>query len=63
MPGLNHKGPENQGPRTGRGLGKCNKNNLSPEQVNELGVGMGLRRRCNSQSTGLGKRRQSGFNN
>ena len=24
MPGLDHKGPEGEGPKTGRGLGNCN---------------------------------------
>jgi hypothetical protein len=27
MPGLNRRGPEGQGPRTGRGLGRCNSAN------------------------------------
>ena len=44
MPNMNGSGPEGKGPKTGRGLGKCNK--TSPDEMHEkLGRGMGLKRR------------------
>ncbi len=33
MPGFDRKGPNNEGPKTGRGLGKCN-----PERDNDLNL-------------------------
>ena len=33
MPGFDRKGPNNEGPKTGRGLGKCN-----PESDNDLNL-------------------------
>jgi hypothetical protein len=57
MPGLNQTGPMGQGPKTGRGMGRCNPDNkgktddeilqnkdssLEPEQ--RLGRGLGLER-------------------
>jgi hypothetical protein len=45
MPHLNHTGPENEGPKTGRGLGKCHKTEAEPSGSGELGIGQGLRRR------------------
>ena len=57
MPGLNQTGPLGQGPKTGRGMGRCNPDNkgktddeilqnknssLEPEQ--RLGRGLGLGR-------------------
>jgi hypothetical protein len=57
MPGFDRTGPEGKGPRTGRGLGKCNPENRDPEgQVSEedfprrrrrflrMGRGRGFRR-------------------
>ena len=46
MPGLDRKGPQGQGSRTGRGLGKCNPDNRkSNEQLDadEFQGGMGRR--------------------
>jgi hypothetical protein len=42
MPGRNHKGPNNEGPMTGRGLGDCSNKN---EQFEEPIYGRGLRLR------------------
>ena len=47
MPGLDRTGPEGQGSRTGRRLGKCNSGN-QPETSNFPGKrGRGLRRFSN----------------
>ncbi|PLX19847.1 MAG: hypothetical protein C0599_10120 [Salinivirgaceae bacterium] len=44
MPGLNHKGPNGDGPKTGRGLGNCGPKNQNPEQDNDtLSRGLGRR--------------------
>ena len=56
---MNSTGPEGQGPKTGRGLGKCKKNS-SKEEINKLGKGMGMRRRSGG-GTGKGKRLRSGL--
>ena len=55
MSKLNQKGPENEGPGTGRGLGKCNPENKGKG----YGKGMGLRRKANDslKGKGLGQRR------
>lgn len=37
MPGLNHKGPEENGPKTGRKLGKCKKTESELKQISESG--------------------------
>jgi hypothetical protein len=57
---MNSTGPEGQGPKTGRGLGKCKKNS-SKEEINKLGKGLGMRRKSGG-GTGKGKRLQSGSN-
>jgi hypothetical protein len=49
MPGFNRKGPQGEGPRTGRGFGKCNpKSGVSSEndESNEFfgRKGRGIRR-------------------
>ena len=36
MPGFNRTGPEGQGSRTGRGLGKCNPNNQKSDEQMRL---------------------------
>lgn len=43
MPGLNQHGPEGQGPKTGRGLGKCNPdfNKSELDQMTVAGRGRG----------------------
>ena len=52
MPHLDHTGPDNKGPETGRKLGFCKK---SKESDYELGQGMGLKRRSEG-CKGSGKR-------
>ena len=54
MPKLNHTGPEGQGPRTGRNLGGCTKNQEHPAK-GKLGEGMGKRRK---EGGGQGKGRR-----
>ncbi len=34
MPGLNHRGPEGEGPKTGRGMGNCGKPSESQATTN-----------------------------
>lgn len=36
MPGLNHKGPNGEGPQTGRGLGQCGSKSSSAEDNTQL---------------------------
>ncbi|QZE15911.1 DUF5320 domain-containing protein [Halosquirtibacter laminarini] len=69
MPGLNGKGPKGQGLQTGRGLGRCNANNLNPDtQEATQGSRRGGRRRCrnvedgNSDNRGQGRRMGFGRN-
>lgn len=56
MPELNHKGPENEGPKTGRALGRCKKKEAA--DTSRMGVGQGLRRRSGG-GQGEGKRLRS----
>lgn len=59
MPGLNRKGPEGKGAKTGRGLGKCSQ--VSPDEaLNKLGKGLGLRKRSGG-GTGQGRRLKAGL--
>ena len=58
MPALNHRGPQGEGPRTGRGLGDCNKpiNTPAPENTTQPGFGRGLgRRKPGGFGMGLGR--------
>jgi len=55
MPHLNQKGPENKGPKTGRKLGKCKKNETEQNEMGELGKGLGKRRHSEG-GQGKGKR-------
>ncbi|MBU1013417.1 MAG: DUF5320 family protein [Bacteroidetes bacterium] len=57
MAHLDHKGPENKGPKTGRKLGKCKKDE---ENEFEFGVGKGMKRKAEDNSEGKGKRLKSG---
>lgn len=52
MPHVNHKGPEDLGPKTGRKLGKCKVNEIEKSEMGEIGKGQGLRRHSGG---GLGK--------
>ncbi len=54
MPHLNGTGPDGQGPKTGRGLGKC-KNIPEQEVLKKLGKGLGKRRKSGG-GEGEGKR-------
>ncbi len=49
MPGMNGTGPMGQGPRTGRGLGPCNRMGMG------MGMGFGFRRFGNNCGRGLGR--------
>lgn len=57
MPKLDGKGPEGQGPQTGRKLGKCS-NASEEEKLKHLGKGMGEKRNSGG-GKGMGKRLKS----
>jgi hypothetical protein len=63
MPGLNRKGPEGDGPRTGRGLGKCGKPQTADRDFSEdtetRGRGRGRRLRLRGEG-GSGRGRGEG---
>ena len=59
MAQLNGTGPDAQGKRSGRGLGKC-QSNTEDTSPNKLGKGLGLRRQSGGGS-GLGKRLKCGL--
>jgi hypothetical protein len=63
MPQMNHTGPEDKGPRTGRGLGSCRKpTNATPDTEDyRLGQGMGMKRKSGG-GKGEGRRLQYGDN-
>ncbi|AHW59341.1 hypothetical protein SAMN05444285_15814 [Draconibacterium orientale] len=54
MPKLNGTGPEGKGPKTGRGLGECEKKSFK-ELFQKLGKGLGKRRKSGG-GEGRGKR-------
>jgi hypothetical protein len=60
MANMNGTGPEGKGPKTGRGLGKCNKNSSAAE-ISRLGKGLGKRHKSGG-GAGKGKRLKSGIN-
>lgn len=57
MPQLNHTGPEEKGPKTGRKLGTCTKTESEITQIGELGKGEGKRHNSGG-GKGKGKRLQ-----
>lgn len=59
MSHLNHKGPEERGPKTGRKLGLCKKSETEDEVSGEMGKGMGLRRHVGD---GIGKGKRIKYN-
>lgn len=59
MPQINGTGPEGNGPKTGRGLGKCKKDSSEVVKA-KLGDGMGKRRKSGG-GAGKGKRLKSGL--
>ena len=44
MPGLNRRGPENEGPMTGRAKGTCNPRSQDEYATHSFGQGQGMRR-------------------
>lgn len=58
MPKMNGTGPEGKGPKSGRGLGSCNKN-PTEELKTKLGKGLAKRRHA-GVGQGEGKRHRSG---
>lgn len=63
MPGLNRKGPEGEGPMTGRGLGRCRRSEDSEQALGAdqemTGRGRGRRFRFRSEA-GRGRGRGTG---
>jgi hypothetical protein len=59
MSRLNLKGPENEGQKTGRKLGKCYKTEKEQSKIGELGVGEGKRHHSGG---GKGKGRRFKYN-
>lgn len=59
MPKLNHTGPENEGPKTGRNLGICHKTEEEKAEIGELGIGQGKRHHSGG---GQGKGRRFKYN-
>ena len=57
MPGFDRTGPEGQGSATGRGLGRCRKQQPAGNDVTENTP----RRRFNSEETGRGQGRGRGL--
>jgi hypothetical protein len=57
MAHLNGKGPDEQGPKTGRGIGRCAS---SADATEKLGIGLGLRRQSGG-GEGRGRRLKSGL--
>jgi hypothetical protein len=55
MPHLNHTGPENEGPKTGRKLGKCHKTDDEQILAGELEKGL-VKRRLSGGGKGKGNR-------
>ena len=55
MPHIDHSGPEGDGPRMGRKLGRCSNDDDGTTDLEKLGKGMGLRRNSGG-GTGKGKR-------
>lgn len=64
MPGLDRKGPQGDGPKTGRGLGKCNPDTKTQDENSaETQYGRGLGRRMGrGQRAGRGRGRGMGNN-
>lgn len=61
MPGLDRTGPEGQGSRTGRQMGRCNPDSKPAADKNEAEVsprGIGLRR--GGRASGIGRGRGKG---
>jgi hypothetical protein len=55
MSGLDGKGPQGDGPRTGRGLGKCNDDKDTAQNENPLrGIGRGGEPRGGGRGSGQG---------
>ena len=56
MPQVDRTGPQGQGPKTGRGMGKCGPKNQSPASQGQGGIGAGRAQgRGSGRGTGRGK--------
>ncbi len=61
MAHLDHKGPDGEGPKTGRKLGRCKKT-PKDELEYELGKGMGKRRNVQDKSCSGNMKRENTYN-
>ncbi|MBC8366009.1 DUF5320 family protein [bacterium] len=62
MPGLNRKGPEGKGPRTGRGRGRCNGEESKEQETSETEFWPGrVRNRRRGMGRGLGRGQGAGM--
>ncbi|MEX0988637.1 MAG: DUF5320 domain-containing protein [Bacteroidales bacterium] len=52
MPGFDRTGPNGQGPRTGRGLGKCKPNETEENSSSADSLGQGRRHRFRGRRDG-----------
>lgn len=55
MPHLDYTGPDGDGPKTGRKLGKCKKTEQDVKETVEIGKGL-AKHRHSDKSSGKGKR-------
>jgi hypothetical protein len=61
MPRGDRTGPQGQGPKTGRGLGKCNPKGGSPAPLGQDGMGTGRGQgRGSGKGAGRGQRKGRG---
>lgn len=58
MPRLDRTGPDGKGSRSGRGLGRCQKDGA---QTGQLGQGQGMGRNNGGKGAGRGLRRRAGM--
>lgn len=61
MPGFNQKGPEGQGPMTGRKMGKCTNFGANNPTSNEIPLDKDQQSNDLQPGMGRGRRRGSGF--
>lgn len=61
MPGLNRRGPQGEGPKSGKMQGLCNK--TADELSNQSGFGRGRNQVTNTTELGFGRGRRRGGTN
>lgn len=61
MPGFDRTGPEGQGPRTGRDMGKCNPKQQNPDKQENVSELVDLLSKFFGRGTGRGPGRGRGY--